>query len=150
MSKETIGKVATDLLQKPIETRDPIELERSMHKDYEKEVYETVMRARKEISTDFYVVVITKRERLLENVFRNYFFYRHSCPTPDYDQAVYRYHAKEQELEFLWVIPSRDTCYYLLENESLVRPDEYHLLSFVKSFQDQTLFKICKTLNGEL
>lgn len=36
MKRETVGKLATDLSKKEPDTRDPIELEREMHKDYEK------------------------------------------------------------------------------------------------------------------
>ena len=102
---KTVGQVSLELSQKAPESRDPIELQREMHKDYVKNVIECIERSKKDFSKDFFVVVITKRERLMENVLRNYFTSRLSCPTPDYDQTVYKYHVKTDEIDYLWSIP---------------------------------------------
>jgi len=55
----------------------------------------------------FYVCVITKKERLMDNVLRNYFLARSTCPTPQYDQTVYKYHRDSGAIQFLWVLPSK-------------------------------------------
>ena len=148
-AKETVGKISLDLLQKDPPTRDPIELEREMHKDYEANIYECISRGQRDCSGDFYVVVLTKTERLLSNVIRNYLFYRNSCPTPEYDQTVYRYDKKDKALEFLWVIPSEDACIYLKINALLVDKSEHDLLRFVLDFYDGTLDRKVKRLNNE-
>jgi hypothetical protein len=147
--RDTVGKIATELMQQEAPTRDPIELEREMHKDYIKELFAIVDRDKTVYPTDFYVVVITKKEPLMQNVLRNYFFTRYSCPTPDYDQTVYKFHQKEQAIEFLWVIPSRDTCFMLKDNATKVAPEEQELLKFVMYFDDGTLFRVAKKLNCE-
>jgi hypothetical protein len=147
--RDTVGKLATDLLQKEAPTRDPIELQREMQKTYEDQVLEAINRGIKQYPGDFYVVVETKKERLLENVLRNYFFPRSTCPTPIYDQTVYRYHAQEQAIEFLWVVPSRDTCVLMRENFLSIVDDEKPLLQFVLMFEDGTLLRYAKKLNGE-
>lgn len=149
-TRDTVGSIASSLLQKEAESHDPIELERAMHGDYEKNIYECVSRAKKSIKDfDFFVVVTTKRERLMQNVLRNYFYYRVSCPTPEWDQTVYHYHADGDYLEFLWVIPAREVCAHLRDNCMLVAPEERDLLKFVLDFEDGTLDKLCKKLNGE-
>ena len=147
--KETVGKVATDLMQQDAPTRDPIELERAMHEQYEKNVWECVARSQKLFTGNFYVVVLTKREKLLQNVIHHYFFGRLTCPTPDYDQTVYYYSPTHDSIEFLWVIPSKDTCEHLRDHAIEVAPSERDLLNYVLDFYDDTLMKKAKKLNGE-
>lgn len=149
MTKETVGKISSDLLQKESATRDPIELEREMHKDYERNVWECVDRSKKEFNGDFYVVVVTKKERLMPNVLRNYFMGRNSCPTPEYDQTVYKYSRNDDHIEFLWVVPSKDTCELMRDNALQIADDEKGLLYYVLSFYDGSLLKKSKQLNRE-
>lgn len=147
--RETVGKLATQLQQKQDIPISPIEIEREAHKEYGKNLLECFDAAKKIYFDDFYMIVITKKEPLLENVLRNYFFHRATCPTPDYDQAVYRYVKKDDAIEFLWVIPSKDACLYLKNNAALVVPDEHSLLNYVLRFADGTLYAWAKQLNGE-
>lgn len=85
----------------------------------------------------------------MDNVIRNYFTGRLSCPSPEYDQVVYKYHAKEHNLEFLWVVPSKDTCQFLVENALVIERDQKDLLKFVLEFNDGTLLRKAKEFNGE-
>ena len=149
-TRDTVGKISTELLQKEPETRDPIELEREMHKDYVNHVYDAVDRGKKDFTGDFFVVVITKKERLMENVIRNYFLARSSCPTPEWDQTVYRYKRADDIIEFLWVVPSKDTCQLFKNNALQISPEEKDLLRFVMDFTDGTLLKLSKKLNKEM
>lgn len=149
MKKETVGKIATDLQQKQAETRDPIELQREILKEYEGNIVECIERGKKETSNDFFVVVEVKKERLLKNVVRNMFFWRHSCPTPTYDQTVYHYHAKEEALEFLWVLPAKDIYFMFLDNRLQIDPKEWGLLEFVLKDSRGELLAKAKELNGE-
>lgn len=147
--RDTVGKISSALLQKEAPTRDPIELEREMHKEYEKNIFECIDAGKKQYPHDFYVVVITKQERLMQNVFRNYFFSRSTCPTPEYDQTVYKYHRANDVIEFLWVIPDRETSFIFKDNALQIVPEERWLLQCVLDFADGTLFKVAKKLNGE-
>lgn len=148
--RDPIGKLAIDLQQKPADTTDPIEIEREVHKDYVEQIYECVTDGKKVYPhTNFYVVVLTKKERLLENVIRNYFFHRLSCPTPEYDQTVYNYNWKNDHVSFLWVVPSQDTCQIFKDNAIKIVPEERDLLRYVLDFEDGTLLKLAKQLNNE-
>jgi hypothetical protein len=149
MKKETVGKIAYDLMQKEPDSRDPIEIEREVHKNYEAQIIACIEDGKKYYTEDFYIIVITKKERLMHNVLRNYFFHRQSCPTPDYDQTVYKYTISTENIEFLWVIPSKDTCILLKQNALEVVPEERQLLKYVLDFADGTLYKLSKKLNGE-
>jgi hypothetical protein len=149
MKRDTVGKISSELLQKQPETTDPIALEREMQEDYLKNLVECVEKHSKIFIKDFYVVVITKNEKLMPNVFRNYFAARESCPTPDYDQTVFKYNREAERLEYIWTIPSRDSCHHLKDNALEVHPSEKDLLKFVLQFADGSLYKLSKQLNGE-
>jgi len=149
VTKETVGKIATDLIVKTPDTKSPIEQMQENLTDYEANIWECVERCKKDFTDDFYIVVITKNEKLLPNVFRNYFYGRLSCPTPDYDQTVYKFKRKDNAPVFMWVIPSRDASIHLIKNYLYVAPEERELLKYVCAFQDGTLFKLAKELNGE-
>lgn len=147
MPRKTVGTAALESLQKDHETRDPIELQREIHKQYEDEIIAALERGKKQFVKDFYIIVLNKKERLLPNVIRSYYFPRASCPTPEYDQTVYRYQRHEDMLTFLWVIPSKDTCHLLRENALIV--EEKELLQCVLEFYDGTLDRRAASLNKE-
>lgn len=147
--RDTVGAISLDLMQKAPDSRDPIALQREMTEDYLDELTDTVRKNIDKFEGDFYVVVITKNEKLMPNVFRNYFLARATCPTPDYDQAVFQYVAKDEDIFFLWAIPTKEACIYLKENALFVVDEEKELLSMVLDFASGELYKLAKRLNGE-
>ncbi len=149
MKKQTVGKIASDLLARPQEKISIIEQQEAMQKEYMKNLLDAVDRGYKEFPNDFFIEVQTKNEKLLPNVFRNYFIPRSSCPTPNYDQSVFRYNRQIAQVEYIWTVPSRDASFYLRDNAAEVVTEERQLLYFVLKFDDGTLFKICKKFNGE-
>lgn len=147
--KNTVGKQALELMEKEPEITTVIDQQRAMQEEYLDELADCVLEFRKKCAHDFFVVVLTKSEKLMPNVFRNYFVPRLSCPTPNYDQAVFRYRYEDEEIEFIWAIPCREACFYLRENAAHIPPDERDLLQFVIAFADGTLYQLCKHLNEE-
>ncbi|HEY4831547.1 MAG TPA: hypothetical protein VIH61_03205 [Waddliaceae bacterium] len=147
--RKTLGSQVEPLLNKEPESRDPIELQREMQKEYHSNLIQCINDFKKNNHSDFFVVVITKNEKLLPNVFRNYFFARKTCPTPDYDQSVFHYKHDIECAEYVWTVPSRDACIYLRDNAALVSPEERQLLGFVLDFSDGYLYSLCKKLNRE-
>lgn len=150
MTRETVGKLSVDLLIKDEPQHTVVDMQREMQKDYEKHFFEALESGKKQFEGDFYIVVMTKGERVLTNVIRNFFLARKSCPTPTYDNTVYRYIRAEDHIEFLWVIPSKKSCEYLKQNMLEVSPEEKDLLHFVLDFYDGALDIRAKKLNGEL
>lgn len=146
---ETIGKIVYDLMKKEPATKDPIEIQREAHKDYEETVYDTLEKGKKAFPGDFYLAVLTTKERILKRVIRNRFVLRLSCPTPEYDQTAYRYNKADDMVEFLWVIPSKEACWYLKEFALDVVPEERALRDFSIAFLDGSLLKLSKKLNNE-
>ena len=149
MARETVGKVATDLLKKKHDPVSVIEQSAAQHKDYVTTIKECIQNGKQATVGDFFVVVDTKKEPILENVIKNTIFWRHSCPTPNYDQTVYMYIRKDDDLKFLWTVPCRDACFLLRENRTRVVKEEYGLLDFVLKFDNGTLYALAKKLNNE-
>ena len=167
MAHKTLGSVVLDLSKKTVESTDPIEIQRATEKEYLDELIWSVEHARKRIfcdperkctdtckdragfEGDFFIETITKKEKLLANTLRNYFSTRASCPTPHYDQTVYRYNSKKEEIEFLWVVPDKETALIFKENVDKIVPNERGLLKCILSYYDGSLFRLAKKLNGE-
>lgn len=149
MKKKTVGEQSQELLNKKPESRDPRELERAMQEDYMKELRKCIDESYSLYDNIFYVTVITKNEKLLPNVFRNYFFARSSCPTPEYDQSVFRYNKESGRIEYIWTVPSKDACHHLRDNESQVVTEERMLLEFVLKYFNGDLLKISRKYNKE-
>ncbi len=148
--ERSVGSISQELLHKDPGNHTVAEQGKEQLKDYLPNLIEAVERGKKEQpSEDFYIVVLTKRERLMQNVFRHYFFTRMSCPTPDYDQAVYHYSAAKDEVEFLWVVPDPVTIRFFMENSFEIPPEDRCLLQFILDFNDGTLDKLARSRNGE-
>jgi hypothetical protein len=149
-ARPNLGQISSDLSFKDPGDVVVAEQGKEQLKDYLPKLIETTEHGKKKyVLQDFYIVVLTKRERLMSNVFRHYFFTRMSCPTPDWDQAVYRYSAKKDEVEFLWVIPDPITIKYFTEHVFDIPEEDKCLLKFIIDFNDGTLDKLARQLNGE-
>lgn len=165
MTKKTVGSIASELLSQS-NTQDVIETQRATEQEYLDNLIWAVKHAQKKIDCssieghkecasriafekDFFIVVLLKKEKLLENVLRNYFITTLACPTPHFDQTVYRYDHKKEDVEFIWVVPDKETCEILSSNATIIVPEERQLLRMVLDYYDGTLFRIAKKFNGE-
>ena len=148
-NRETVGAHSVRLSKKAHDAHSAIDQMREQLTDYDHNIHLCIKEHRNVFDEDFYVVVLTKKERLMKNVLRGYFTARLSCPTPDYDQAVYKYTRNGDELEFLWVIPSADTVELMTEYSTYVPPEQYALLGFVLKFVSGSLLRLAKKMNGE-
>ena len=149
--RETVGKISTDLLWGAQELdHSPEEQMREMLDLWESNLLECIERGKKEFPHDFYIVVDTKKEPKMQNVLRNVFIPRSTCPTPTYDNSVYKYHRSDENLEFLWVLPSKATCSMMKDRALEIPEDQKDLLQFVLDDADGTLLRRCKKLNKEI
>ena len=118
--------------------------------DWDKNVLEVIQKTRKiEPTRHFYVCVTTKREYLLKNTIRNYFESKYDCPTPQFEQVVYKIHQNSDQPMLMWVLPNKDACIYLKNNALLVSPDERQLLEWVLAFDKGKLDQLAQIENGE-
>ena len=165
--KQTVGSIASDLLSKHDYSKlNPQEIQRAQEKEYLDNLIWAVKHAQKKVDCstikdhdqckdrasldgDFFITAILKKEKLLENVLRNYFIPTKVCPTPTYDQTVYKYDSRKEDIEFIWVVPDRETCLTFKENITQIVPEERGLLKFILEFYDGTLYRKAKEFNGE-
>ena len=148
---KTVGQMAVEAAlkkQDPMLVRDQTTL---MHQEYGDKLFDTVAKGKQEYPEEpvFFIEDITRQERLLMNVLRHTLFPRISCPTPNYDQTVYRYKKKDDTLELVWTVPSPETCAYYLHNSLMVAPEERELLNFILDFKEGRLELLARRLNNE-
>ena len=153
--RETVGKIAHDLSKKVeydpgLNAHTLDEQMSEMLNDWDKVMYETIHDGRLAYGKDFYIEVQTRKERNMQNVIRNQFFHRKSCPTPTFDQTVFKYHYVKELPEFLWVLPSKEASQLLTDFALEVPKEKQELLKFVLEDRDGTLLRLAKKLNGEL
>lgn len=156
--KKTAGQQLLDHSSKPqsYQMVSVIELQQEMLKqdEFSTKMLNYIEQGRKKYETDFYIVMNLKREKLLDlsgvlQAPRTISELKRSCPTPFYDQSVWRYHYFKEALEYLWTVPDKDTCEYYKYHALQVVPEERELLNYVLSYYDGTLLNRAKQLNGE-
>ena len=147
--KKTVGQWSKELIEKSDDKHSVEEQMREQLSDYDRELFRCFDEKKISYKGIFYIVVLTRGEKLLKNVIRHQFFARNSCPTPEYDQTVYQCHKDWTEPKFMWVIPCKGYCEYLQANSQRVPQEEWQLLRFVLDFYDDTLLKLAKKLNNE-
>ncbi len=139
----TVGQAASDLLAKGDQKQPVIDTQREMCKRYADSLIECAMggKERYGASQPFYVCVQTKRERLLPNVIRSFFYSRISRPSPAYDLALYWFDPHEERLEFVWCIPDKETVENLVLDypKGFYSSDHLQLYEFCKGFVEGTL-----------
>ncbi len=154
-AEKSVGEHAYNLQKKTGEQINPIELQQAIHKgnteedSFENQILICLERGQQMFEDDFFIVVLFKKERLIGNVVRQYFLPRISCPTPEWDQVVYHFKRKGEELKFLWVVPDKESCTNLPLYGALLPEDQQTLLQFAKDFNSGALDKLCAKLNGE-
>ena len=164
--RSTVGKIASDLLRQSPSENDPREIQRATEQEYLDNLIWCVDHARKKLDCStiknhdgcknrssldgsFFIAALVKKERLLENVLRNYFIPTISCPTPHYDQTVYRYNHEKGGIEHIWTVPDQETCEIFIENRNIIVKAEQSLLRNVLAYSNGSLFGLCKKYNNE-
>jgi hypothetical protein len=147
--RKKVGEVALEYMKKPVEPVSAAEYQKANEKGYVDSLVQCIQDNRKKYPGDFFIVVISKNEKLLYNVIRCYFLDRSTCPTPDYDQTVFLFRSSEEDVEHVWTVPDKETCLMYIENQSQIAPAEYPLLENVLKFKNGDLFRLCKKFNKE-
>ena len=137
---EKASKINTD-------TVEVHELSKEMNKDYMSTLIDTALKAKQKYDGTYYVVVLTKREKLIQTAIRNFFVARKSCPTPSYEQTVYRFNPKDESLEFLWIVPSKDIAKGMYSQRYNLELCGDSLLPFVVDFFEGRLYNKAIKLN---
>ena len=152
--KKTIGELSLEA-KKNNDKTDFIELQKEIEKGSKSEksqlehIWDCIDEGRSIYEGDFFVVVLISTERHLKNVVRFRYLARKSCPTPTFDQTVFLYYRKSDELEFKWSIPDQVHCTYLINalNDKTLHPDQETLAHICEAFINGSLDILCEKLN---
>lgn len=149
--RHTVGEKVLESYNKPTDENKVIDL--SMYQMEKLEAgFEECYKLAKKHSPDkrFYMVMWVKREMLFgDKVLRPYFISRRSCPTPQYDQTVFKCDPGSHP-EFLWTLPDKETYNFYLINRHVIPPDRWNLLKFVLEDEKGELLNKAQVLNNEL
>lgn len=104
----------------------------------------------KKYDGDFYIQQVTETARGTNRTVKNVSISRNTCPSPDFDQVVYKYKKKDDVLELLWVVPEKQVAYYILSGLDTgdLDPDVYDLVEYVVDFATGELNKKCLEYNN--
>lgn len=117
--------------------------------EYQKCLEDTVHDAITKMKDDFYIEITFQKDKLLNKVFRLVPVIRNTCPLPFYDKDVYFFDKKEQKLEQLWSIPSKNVC-----NHKALIPitleGKKELLESIDNYNNGNYFKQYQRIIGEI
>ena len=151
--KSTFGQQFIDnVINKKIEANELIDVQRTLQSKYIERLKGSVDQFKTvhpDYKKDFFIEVITKAERLFRDYPRTYFIGRKSCPTPGYDQSVFRYNWKDDNIEYLWTLPDMDNANFLASHCLEVPYQQRQLLGYVMDYYDGILLQRCKQYNNE-
>ncbi len=143
--RKTVGEEAYKRQENPDTKQGIIDTQREMDKEYFGEI-EKCIQNHKHWDQPFYIVVLCKKEQLMENVIRRYFIGRMSMPTPQWDQTLWRYDPKSGDLRFVWVLPDQETAKWMAMNPQTLQEKHLELLCFVLDFLDKKLYSFYHNL----
>ena len=102
---------------------------------------------------DFYLVYICTNETTPDKTPRPpMVICRRSCPSPGYNQNVFKYHYLSSELEYLWTIPRQHIYWNMYKNKAKYLQDKVtkKQMSYIILMETGELLKWAKRENGEL
>ena len=135
--RRTVGSEAQKLLALPDQRQPIVDTMEEMAKEFLENLRICVNRY--DWKEPFYVCVVAKKERLMENVIRHYFYGRQTRPAPTYDLACFEYNPSTGDLKFHWCIPDADTCAYLMLNGHTLGKEHQDLCEMVKLYSEGKL-----------
>ncbi len=101
---------------------------------------------------DFYVVVATKTDPLLDMLWvknsKLVFQDVGSCPTPMLGMYVYHYSQREGDYKLLWALPNKNDYRIIKENCIDLATDLKDLIGFMYQYEEGILLQLSNKLNG--
>jgi len=110
-------------------------------KDFVDEVIKCVENGKKHFDGDFFVEVLFVHDRILQGVTKRIFAARRTCPHPFHDQAAYKYHADDENIEFMWVVPGVETSKHLRLNVLQLTDNEKFLYDNLEKYTNLAFAK---------
>jgi hypothetical protein len=153
VGRKTVGEVynLTHKAERPETTQDLLDTQKPAAVDYMQKLHKTVRSAVETYPGQPYVFVeaFTRKDKLMVRALVTEFFTRSSCPTPSFNQAVYRYDVKNGRLEFAWQLPSNKRCLHYLANPFSLDEGERLIIGYVHDLKSGALEQLAINLNNE-
>lgn len=149
--RKKLGKIVADILEntRPNETVSVRDVGESVFSDFDKEMQLCIDRGLAQFPGNFHIVLLIEIPKLYRGqVVRAYYIPRISCPTPGYDQTVWRYNRDSGSLNLLWTIPAREICDDI-RNGVVISDMNKESMRYATAFLDGSLMKKVKELNNE-
>lgn len=115
---------------------------------YDRDLFKCFDTKKNDYQSIFYIVSTFRKDPVTGKV-NTLFWSRNSCPTPQFDQAVYQCNKDWSGPLFMWSLPSEDYAIALRDNAQMCPPEQYQLLRFVLDYYDGTLLHVAKKLSNE-
>jgi len=142
-TKDTVGKVAYDLLHKAFETQEMQEVQETldaMTPAYYAELEDCIQKNRHKYQAPFHVVCLRKKENFFVNVLRQWFIARQTKPLacimlrdyPNHDHDIWEINAAG-EPKLLWTLPPGQEQLTIMKHPELYHSD---LVKWIKDYQD--------------
>lgn len=119
-------------------------------KTYEDEILKCIKNGKKHFDGDFYIEVLFCMDRIIPDARKTIFAARRTCPTPFFDHAVYKYTKKDDQLQYLWIVPDKDLCELYRYKIGDIPGDEKELYNNIISYYNGDLAKIEYAENNKL
>jgi hypothetical protein len=149
-SSTTIGEIKKKQAAADVGDATIADVSEGMSKPYMNSLFSAVAEGKLKLpNQDFYVVMLTKVERLLTKNVHFYPIVRLTCPSTNYDQSVYFYDHKNETLEFLWTIPDKETIFRFKMYPETITEEEKPLIPYVKNYLSLHYDRLARIRNGE-
>lgn len=137
--RETVGSIATKLMEKADGTQSIIDTQREAQKEYLKNLEICIESGlKKDYEEGFYVVCMRKKEQLLHNVITQRWFHRQTRPVPMWDCDLWKI-TNEGDVFFCWSLPDQVTGFKILEDFDYYMKEAPELAQTVMMFKDEQL-----------
>lgn len=148
-NRPTLGKIITDIRSMQPEKRSVVEIAEEQTQNYIPELVAITEQGKKETNTNFYILINLRISPLTPEMYEFKREIKLTCPTPNYDQTLFFYNREADRIEYVWSIPDRYTCHYMLYYKDQIPVNEHELLNYVIKFANGDLFEMMKIRNGE-
>lgn len=145
--RETVGAMSIKAAQDQNQS-DTWETTQQREKEILHNLHDFVEKKKVEHRSDFFIMLLSRREKILTNVIRDRLYCLKACPTPNYNQSLWKYHYLDDRLEFLWSVPPKEAVDFLSRYPIEMNDMCADVIKCVFDFIDGTLARKTRELNN--
>lgn len=138
-NRPTVGAIVEEAQTMESPSTDARELQQGMASNKMEPIFTALERGLKMFSANIIYVVLIRIFDKPSKTIRNKYMPTTICPTPTFNQAVFRYDRTDGKFELLWTLPGMEICNYFLRNEQHLDKQQKELLKFVHDFKNGSL-----------